>query len=118
MQVELKARSLLANVAVADVTTSSRPNDVGASFVNLLTRERSRQACDVSHRRFPALPYYSCHRCVCSLQEVELMFADALAAFPSSARLHWFVSQYVRTFKKNRHIEQLHLMAAEVCGFL
>jgi hypothetical protein len=52
-----------------------------------------------------------------TLQEVERMFADALAAFPASARLHWFVSQYVRAFKKNRHIEQLHLMAAEVCCF-
>ena len=50
------------------------------------------------------------------LQQVEQLYASALEAFPSSARLHWFVSQFVRYYKVNRHVEQLHLVAAEVRG--
>ncbi len=52
------------------------------------------------------------------LQQVEQLYASALEAFPSSARLHWFVSQFVRYYKVNRHVEQLHLVAAEVRGLL
>lgn len=48
------------------------------------------------------------------MQSVETLYSDALQQFPDSAVLHMFVAQYVRVYKGNRHVEQLHLGAAEV----
>lgn len=46
---------------------------------------------------------------------VDALFADAMDAFPGSAWLHLFIAQYVNVYRGNRHIEMLHLGAAEVC---
>jgi hypothetical protein len=51
-------------------------------------------------------------------QEVEIVYSQAFEVMPSSAQLHWFASQFVRQHKLNRHIEHLHLRAAEVCVHL
>ncbi len=48
------------------------------------------------------------------VQEIELEYAFAFAALPTSAQLHWFASQFIKQYQSNRHIEQLHLCAADV----
>ncbi len=48
------------------------------------------------------------------LQEVESIYSDALDVFPNSAWLHVFIAQHIRVYRGNRHMELLHLSAAEV----
>ncbi len=45
-----------------------------------------------------------------------MLLAEAFEVLPPSAQLHWFTAQFVRQHKPNRHIEHLHLLAAEVRG--
>lgn len=42
-----------------------------------------------------------------------MKFVEAVEAFPSSALLHMFIASYLRHFRKNQHLEQVHLAAAE-----
>lgn len=47
-------------------------------------------------------------------QEVESLYSDALDVYPNSAWLHIFIAQHIRVYRGNRHLELLHLTAAEV----
>jgi hypothetical protein len=42
-----------------------------------------------------------------------MLFADSLEVFVGSAWLHVFIAQYIRIYRGNRHVELLHLTAAE-----
>jgi hypothetical protein len=46
-------------------------------------------------------------------QDVETWYADCLEKLPASAWLHIFVAQYAHIYRGNKHIESLHLTAAE-----
>jgi acyl-CoA-binding protein len=46
-------------------------------------------------------------------QDVENWFADCLEKLPGSAWLHVFAAQYAHIYRANKHIESLHLTAAE-----
>ncbi len=48
------------------------------------------------------------------LQEVDLLYATAMDHFRDSALLHVFIAQYLRVYRGNRHLELLHIAAAEV----
>lgn len=52
--------------------------------------------------------------CVRALQEVDALYATALNHFPDNAILHVFVAQYLNVYRANRHLELVHIAAAEV----
>jgi hypothetical protein len=47
-------------------------------------------------------------------QAAEMMLAKVLRVQEASPVLHVFVAQYVQSFRKNRHVELLHITRAEV----
>ncbi len=55
-----------------------------------------------------SLSYMAC------LQEVDALYSSAVQHFPDSALLHVFIAQYLRVYRGNRHLELLHIAAAEV----
>lgn len=48
------------------------------------------------------------------LQRVETLYADSLERDHASPWLHMFVAHYIQVYRRNRHVELLHLAAAEV----
>ena len=50
----------------------------------------------------------------CWLQQGEALLAEALANDPNNSLLRLLIAQYVRSFRGNVHVEQLHLASAAV----
>jgi hypothetical protein len=59
---------------------------------------------------------YSCSNAIVvnCMQEAEEVFAKAMGSHDASAFLHLLVAQYVRTYRKNNHVEMLHIAVSEV----
>ena len=47
-------------------------------------------------------------------QEAEELYANSLESDAANPVLHLFVAQYVRTYRQNNHVENLHLASAAV----
>lgn len=47
-------------------------------------------------------------------QEVDALYSRALDFFGDSAFLHVFIAQYLHEYRANRHLELMHIAAAEV----
>ena len=47
-------------------------------------------------------------------QEAEELYANSLESDAANPVLHLFVAQYVRTYRRNNHVENLHLASAAV----
>lgn len=47
-------------------------------------------------------------------QIAEETLAKALKANPTSAWLHYLIAQYLAVFRTNKHVELMHLAAADV----
>lgn len=52
----------------------------------------------------------------CISQDIEERLAKAIQANPSSAMLYYLVAQHTRIYRRNEHIERLHLCFTEVSG--
>ena len=55
-----------------------------------------------------------CNVALACLQEVDALYSSAVQHFPDSALLHVFIAQYLRVYRGNRHLELMHIAAAEV----
>jgi hypothetical protein len=49
-------------------------------------------------------------------QAAEEVYAKAMANHEANAFLHMLAAQYVRMYRKNKHVEMLHISVAEVRG--
>ena len=47
-------------------------------------------------------------------QDAEKALADGLKADDTNPMLHWFIAQYLRQCRHNKHVELLHIVFAEV----
>ena len=132
LQVEIKARCMLAgltqgssdqvkrfeyNHTHANTRPSEAPPDESES-------EKQLQIFKVLPRHFLFKFLLHCILCsgsarCCSIvhsfpQDVDALYAAALDYFSDSAFLHVVVAQYLSVYRANRHLELMHVAAAEV----
>ena len=48
------------------------------------------------------------------MQDVELFLSEEMEKMRNSPWLHLFIAQYVQVYRENKHVEALHIAAAEV----